>query len=115
MTTDEPAVAHEGDTEVHAEHDIPMQALVVLITSLSLLIGGLLRMVNKKYKIPYTPQLLILGMFFSYYQSDVPHLSDGIQLFLHIEPHAVLAVFIPVLIFDPGFMTSFFLFKQIFW
>ena len=98
-----------------SDEHIPPESLTVLIVFMSLLIGGLLRMMNKSLKIPYTPMLIIVGMFFSYYQSDVPHLSDGIQLFLHIEPHAVLAVFIPVLIFDPGFMTSFFLFKQIFW
>jgi hypothetical protein len=45
--------------------------LVVLFIFVGLLLGGLLREVNKKTKIPYTPMLLVLGIFLGYFRESL--------------------------------------------
>jgi hypothetical protein len=45
--------------------------LVVLFIFVGLLLGGLLREVNKKTKIPYTPMLLVLGILLGYFRESL--------------------------------------------
>lgn len=54
---------HSGE---HEEHAGP---LVVFFVVFGLLLGGLLREVNKKTKFPYTPLLILTGLFLGYFRN----------------------------------------------
>jgi len=72
---------HDGEAadggEHHGGHHVANEVLVVLFITMGLLLGGLLREVNKKTKIPYTPMLLVSGMLIGGYREYFGSMSDG--------------------------------------
>jgi Kef-type K+ transport system membrane component KefB len=64
-----------------------------------LLLGGILREINKKTKIPYTPMLLVLGIVLGYGRESFGIIGHSTEIIEKINPHLILLIFIPVLIF----------------
>ena len=67
-----------------------------------LLFGAILREINKKTKIPFTPMLLVLGIFFGYAREELGTFGESVGLISDMNPHMILLVFIPVLLFESG-------------
>lgn len=53
------------------------QSLVILFIFFGLLLGVILREVNKKTKIPYTPMLVVIGMLMGYYRESLGVIGDS--------------------------------------
>ncbi len=70
--------AHEANA--HHGHHIADEVLIVYFIAIGLLIGALLREVNKKIKLPYTPMLLIAGMIIGGWREYFGTLSEGTAL-----------------------------------
>jgi hypothetical protein len=75
---------------------------VVLFIFVGLLLGGLLREINKKTKMPYTPMLLVLGIFLGYFRESLGVIGQSTAIIETLNPHMILFIFIPVLIFESG-------------
>ena len=73
--------------------------LVVFIVFFGLLCGTILREVNKKFGSPYTPMLLVLGMVMGYFSHSMGFVGESADLLAGMNPHMILLVFIPILIF----------------
>lgn len=69
---------------------------------MGLLFGGILREINKKTKIPYTPMLLVLGVFLGYFRHHLGVVGESTSIIEKLSPHMILLIFIPVLIFESG-------------
>jgi NhaP-type Na+/H+ or K+/H+ antiporter len=69
---------------------------------MGLLFGTALREINKKTRIPYTPMLLVLGMFFGYARHSLGTFGQSVDIIATMSPHMILMVFIPVLLFESG-------------
>ena len=93
-----------------AEELIPNESAVVFFITFCLLVGGLLKSLHSYSHVPYTPMLLFAGVIISLYLSETA-ISQGYNLFLEIDPHGLLMILIPILLFDMGFFANFFYFK----
>jgi NhaP-type Na+/H+ or K+/H+ antiporter len=63
-------------------------------------------------KIPYNPLLLISGIVMGLYYHHLSILGEAILLISQAEPHGILAIFLPILIFEGAFKTEWHVFKK---
>ena len=104
---------HEEGSEEHSEaHGPSAEALVVFFLFAGLLVGGILREIKKKTGIPYTPLVFIVGITlgFTYHQLGV--FGKAIYTVSNVDPHGILLIFLPVLVFESGFNADWHLFKK---
>lgn len=77
-----------------------------------MLIGAICRQINKFSGIPYTPLLLLSGITLGRYYLQLGDIGTAINLFLQINPHGILYIFIPTIIFESAFNIDPFVFKK---
>ncbi|MGE0089534.1 MAG: cation:proton antiporter [Bacteroidales bacterium] len=121
-------VENTEHTTQHQEggHTSNLNPLFFLI--IALIIGAATRHLFKKAPIPYTVLLLIIGLGLGLMarlgllgqwnlgllKIDVSFMSDSIRWAGNIDPHMVLFVFLPILIFDAAFALDVHTFKKSF-
>mgnify|MGYP000748144752 CR=1 FL=1 len=59
---------------------------VVIFVPLSLLVGGVLRAVNKKYNIPYAPMLLVVGIIWGWIHPYIGIVGEVAEIVSQMEP-----------------------------
>jgi NhaP-type Na+/H+ or K+/H+ antiporter len=64
-----------------------------------MLIGAICRVISKKTKFPYTPLLLIVGLILGHFRHILGIVGEGTDLISKLNPHMILFIFIPILIF----------------
>lgn len=104
-----------GDTEhemEHEEHASHQQLLIVLFVFIALLIGGACRELNKKTKFPYTPILVIVGLIMGHWRDSLGLIGDSTEVVRFINPHLLLFIFIPTLIFEDAFNCDWYVFRK---
>lgn len=84
----------------------------MLFVGVGLLIGAILREVNKKIKLPYTPMLLVVGIIVGGNREWFGNFSEGTKIVERIDPHGILAIFIPTLLFESGYNCDYYVFKR---
>lgn len=94
---------------------VTFEAQVVFWIIFGLLIGYVEKLVSKYTKIPYSPMLLVTGVFLSYFDGSLSLIGHVTELVLEINPHGILQIFIPTLIFESGLNMNFHVFKRNFW
>ena len=87
---------------------IPISLFVIL----SLLIGVIFRRICQKIKFPYTPMILIFGLVWGLIIDYLGLLGDSAQEWSYIDPHAILIIFIPALIYESALGTDFHMFRR---
>ncbi|WP_016956048.1 cation:proton antiporter [Catenovulum agarivorans] len=92
---------------------------ILLFVSVTLLVGVTLRHMLKRVAIPYTVALLIVGILFGlvyrFDHSNMPALyNQTVQLVANIDPHLILFLFLPTLIFESAYAIQTHLFKRTF-
>jgi len=112
----EPASQH-AVTEVteQASHGTDMSPLFFII--IALFMGIIIRHWFKKSPVPYTVMLLLLGIVIGVLNRvDILHFSSLIQNSVswagNIDPHLILYVFLPTLIFEAAFAMDVHTFKK---
>ena len=88
------------------------EALVVYFVIVSILLGGVARELKKKTGIPYTPILLVFGMLLGAFSHRLGDLGLSVRVVLDINPHGILFIFIPALIFESAFNIDPYLFRR---
>ena len=88
---------------------------ILFFIMFSLLIGGLLREVNKKFKVPYTPMLLIAGIMWGLVDNHLGLIGKSGEIMSRIDPHIILLVFLPALLFESSFSSDYHTFRREFW
>lgn len=76
------------------------------------MIAGFVREINKKKSIPYTPMLFVIGMFVGKFSENTGLLGETISKIATINPHGILMIFLPILIFESGFNSDWHTFKK---
>lgn len=56
--------------------------------------------------------LIVLGIFLGCYRDSLGLIGESAELMSHINPHMILFIFIPVLIFESGFNCDWYVFKR---
>lgn len=106
-----PATSEHGQTAPHE----PGEALIVYIVAVIMVIGGICREVKKVTNLPYTPQLLLAGILLGTYVERLGDLGHAFYLLLQINPHGILMIFIPTIIFESAYNSDPFTTKRQFW
>jgi len=100
--------------------EIQTGILVLVFVILSLLTGAVTRHLLKKSTIPYTVALLIIGLTFGLmdragiFQGNFSFIGETLSLASSINPHLILFLFLPALIFEAAFAMDVHLFKRTF-
>lgn len=110
-----------GHGDHHAEFVSPLLFII-----LALIIGAFTRYALRKIGIPYTVALLIIGLILGIIGrngylieilgSDIslPLFDEAIYWAAHLDPHAILYIFLPILIFEAAFAMDVHTFKKSF-
>lgn len=94
--------------------------LILGFIMVSLFIGSAVRNLLKGSSVPYTVALLVIGLGLGllqrsdFFQQYLPAVSGTLELVSSIEPHLILFLFLPTLIFESVFAMEVHLFRRIF-
>src|SRR6056297_713108 len=118
--------SHEQNnhSEEEREHQNNMYPLLFVI--IALLIGAATRHFFRKSPLPYTVTLLLIGIILGalfrmgaldtwdlgFTEINVSFLQESIRWAGHIDPHLILYVFLPTLIFEAAFAMDVHTFKK---
>ena len=92
-----------------------MGPTIVFFIVFGLLIGAACRSINKHTKFPYTPLKLMTGLILGYFKQILgAYVGGGADIISHMDPHLILFIFIPVLLFEEGFNCDWYVFKKSF-
>ncbi|MCX4027037.1 cation:proton antiporter [Endozoicomonas sp. SM1973] len=100
------------------QYDTGISVLVFII--IALLIGAALRNIIKGTQMPYSVCLLVIGLGLGLIQrsgffTEHSELLDGtLKLVAEVDPHLILFLFLPTLIFESAFSLEVHLFRRIF-
>lgn len=108
-------VPEEPKPEDEKEPEEPGEALIVYIVGVILVIGGLCREIKKMTGIPYTPQLLVVGIVLGCYAKELGVMGHAFWLLMQINPHGILMIFIPTIIFESAYNSDPFTIKRQIW
>lgn len=92
--------------------------LIVIFVILSLLLGALIKSVSKILSSPYSVILLLAGLSLGLYgrtehiQANLPELNSALTNLAQVDPHLILLLFLPTLIFESAFSMDPHLFKR---
>ncbi|HET6244895.1 MAG: cation:proton antiporter [Bacteroidetes bacterium] len=107
---------HSGEVLVHDDHGHGMEPLLFII--IALIIGAATSHFLKKSPLPFTVTLLIIGLVLgvanrnSLFEGYLDSISHAIRWAGNIDPHIILFVFLPTLIFEAAFAMDFHTFKK---
>jgi hypothetical protein len=82
---------------------------------LALMIGQILKQVCPKIGLPFTSMMAIVGFLFGYLVKPKPGSYRFYKLLYpweHMDPHVMLLLFMPALIFESAFNTDPYIFKH---
>lgn len=93
---------------------------IMVFVILAFLIGALIRYKLKDTGIPYSVALLVIGLAIGYLArqgflgGEDALLREGIHMVANIDPHLILFLFLPSLLFESAFAMEVHLFKRMF-
>lgn len=93
---------------------IPAEATVSLFVFASLLIGAGFRELYRKFKLPFTPSLLIFGILLGFVAKRFGPDHNLIDSASHVDPHGIIILFIPILLFESAMNADWYIFKKSF-
>jgi len=94
--------------------------LVLVFVVLSLIIGAITRDVLRNTPIPYSVALLVIGLALGLiqrsgvFQQYMPLMDETVLMVAEVDPHLILWLFLPILIFESAFAMEVHLFRRIF-
>lgn len=89
-----------------------MGPTIVFFIAFGMLVGAICRALSKRTKFPYTPLLLTVGMVLGHFREYLSAVGAGADIMSKMNPHMILFVFIPILIFESGFNCDWYVFKK---
>jgi NhaP-type Na+/H+ or K+/H+ antiporter len=85
--------------------------LTFVFIGMALTAGSVLRMLSKR-GVPYSPSLFFLGAFMGHFSSSLGAIGLSFTEVSTIDPRGVLAIFLPVIIFESGFNSDWHIFYK---
>lgn len=122
LTQSHEADAHSNHDNSHAEGHAHPDTSMLFFVIIAIFIGAATRHFLKKIPIPFTALLLVIGILLGitarlgYFESwggmDVSYIRESLYSAAHIDPHLLLYVFLPILIFEAAFAMDLHTFKR---
>ena len=101
-------------SENNTTNGIPIEAIICLFVFIAILIGSVFRQLYKTLSIPYTPALMIFGIILGVLATRLGIFGESLILSTHIDPHGILMVFLPTLLFESAMSVDWYVFKKSF-
>lgn len=121
LDTSGTVVSHDKAISVDQEHEEESHGDMspMFFIFVALFIGVFTRNIFRKSPIPYTVTLLIIGILIGLLQriglfGTVDLLNNSVSWAGNIDPHLILYIFLPTLIFEAAFAMDVYTFKKIF-
>lgn len=93
---------------------VPTEAFVCVFIFLSLLIGAAFRELYRKFHIPFTPALLVFGILIGGLSGFLGPFGDLAKAASNLDPHGIIILFIPILLFESAMNADWYIFKKSF-
>ena len=100
---------HPGNHTDHLDHQDGTEAVLFLF--LAIMTGAMVRFLFKRLPIPYTVMLIICGLAVGFAAKAEPAIRRYTYI-AHMNPHLLLHVFLPILIFESAFSMNVHTFKK---
>jgi NhaP-type Na+/H+ or K+/H+ antiporter len=97
--------------EIDYEHQDTTKEDVTLFLFLCLFVGQLMKQFSARFNVPYTSLITVIGLFLGIYSDHLGKLGHAIQVWSQFDPHLLLMVFLPPLIFESAFNSDWHIFK----
>ena len=98
------------EVDTHLKHDTLKQD-VTLFLFLCLIAGQLMRQFAQRFGLPYTSLITVLGLFLGIYSKNLGRVGVAIKVWSQFDPHLLLLIFLPALIFESAFNSDWHIFK----
>jgi len=108
---------YQTETENVSKHNVPDEVLI-FAPFVILGLGALLRHSTKSLPIPYTMQLLLVGAFLGFllrYEWWEDTFQQSVEALGNMDPHLMLHIFLPPLIFESAASLEWYLFSKAKW
>lgn len=109
---------HVDDSHGHDDHDgghhNPVIEVVCLIF-IALLLGQLVKQCSARVSLPYTTLITIIGLIVGMFHTSFGQLDIPIQAWCDMDPHLIMFLFLPPLIFESAFNTDWHMFRYEFY
>lgn len=79
-----------------------------------LIVGQVLKIFSGWTGIPYTSLITIFGIFIGTFEYEAGRFGHSVKIWSTFNPHLLLYVFLPALIFESAFNSDWHIFKKIF-
>jgi NhaP-type Na+/H+ or K+/H+ antiporter len=89
--------------------------MVIICLFVGMVIGQVGKQISHRFKIPYTPMLVVVGILVGYYADHMGDIGIGIKVWSQMDPHLILLLFLPALIFESAFNSDWHTFKVEIW
>ena len=78
---------------------------VILFLAVSIMVGAVIRylLLNLPVSLPYTVLMMVFGCIFGLLVNVFPEELTPYTALGHVDPHLILHIFIPIIIFDSAF------------
>lgn len=106
-------LSEEGDS--HSSVHISDGQYIILFIFSGILLGAVLKEIKKKASIPYSPMLIIFGIAIGYFNDKLWIFGHATSMVNEIDPHTLLMVFIPGLIFEGAYNADVYVLNKSKW
>ena len=102
--------SHGSEEESHSSgghHEgLTVGQYIILFIISGVFVGAVLTEVKKKTKIPYSPMIMLLGIAVGLLEDQIWIFGEAAQVVNGIDPHTLLLIFIPGLIFEGAYNAN---------
>lgn len=88
---------------------------IVFLIFMILIVSAILREIKKKTNIPFSPMLLVVGLILGIFEESLGFVGECVRLLNGIDPHSLLMIFIPGLVFEGSYNTDTYVFGKSKW
>ena len=96
-----------------AQDSIVLEVLLLLF--IFLLIGQVFKQISAWSGIPFTTIICVIGLLIGYFHSAFGKLEEPLQGWSEMDPHLLMMIFLPALIFESAFNSDWHIFKHEIW
>ncbi|XP_055340491.1 uncharacterized protein LOC129589675 [Paramacrobiotus metropolitanus] len=107
---DEPEVDLDTHSLQYGGHPRPRTVLFVFVT---ICIGITMQVLQPRIPIPYTVVILLIGIFYGVLSTFVHKPLAEYTEIVYLDPHWILQIFLPVLLFESAFTLDFRIFRKL--
>ena len=110
-------MANDAQTSTHDSDDSHHNPIleVTLVLFLTLFIGQNVKIFTSWIGLPYTSIITVLGLLAGLFHESLGRLDSAVVTWSNMDPHLLLMIFLPALIFESAFNSDWHIFKHEIW